>query len=54
MGARCAGITTGEQTLTTDLLPLLGMAIGLTLHRIRRKHAGASADPKAAERRSAP
>ena len=35
-------------------LPLLGMAIGLTLHRIRRKHAGASADPKAAERRSAP
>jgi len=39
MGARCAGITTGEQTLTEDLLPLLGAGMLVVADRNFLSHA---------------
>jgi hypothetical protein len=40
MGARCAGITTGEQTLAEDLLPLLGAGMLVVADRNFLSHAG--------------
>ena len=43
MGARCAGITTGEQALTEDLLPLLGTGMLVVADRNFLSHAALTA-----------
>jgi hypothetical protein len=43
MGARCAGISTGEQTLAEDLLPLLGTGMLVVADRNFLSHAALTA-----------